>query len=137
MKKAKEFIINISLQKQNSQQIHFIYKIIKHRIVSLNWNNNSDFFSSLNSYDCTEATTISDEVRSTEILQPWQEIFSCNNNKLEILQAERTSKHFTDRNLNYSDWNLLQKIRVKPNKSNMSPKTALSFIKINHSHWFR
>ena len=49
-----------------------------------------------------EATTIPDEVRSTEILRPWQEIF-CSNNKLEMLQAERTPEHFTDRNLNYSD----------------------------------
>ena len=122
MKKAKEFIINISLQKQNSQQTHFIYKIIKDTIVSLYWNNNSAFINMLHSY--AEATTISDEVRSTEILRPWQEIFACNSNKLEILQAERTPEHFTDRNLNYNDWNPFQKNWGKPNKSNMSPKTA-------------
>ena len=115
MKKAKEFIINTLAPETK-------LKTNKDRIVSLYWNNDSAFFSRLHSY--AEATTISDEVRSTEIVQPWQEIFSCSNNKLEILQAERTPEHFTDRNLNYSDWNLLQKIRVKPNKSNMSPKTA-------------
>ena len=72
----------------------------------------------------TEATTIADEVRSTEILLPWKEIFSGYNNKLEILQTESTPGHFTVRNLNYSDWNLLQKIRVKSNRANMLPKTA-------------
>ena len=81
----------------------------------------------------TEATTMADKVRSTEILGPWQEIFSCNNNKLEILQTESTPGHFTVRNLNYSDWNLLQKIWVKPNKANMSPKTPQSFQNKPHA----
>ena len=69
--------------------------------------NNSALFSMLQSY--TEATTISDQLRLTEILWVRREIFSSNNNKLEILQAESTSEHFTVRNLKNSNWNLLQK----------------------------
>ena len=81
----------------------------------------------------TEASTIAGEVRSTEILRPWQEIFSCNNDKLETLQTESTPGHFTVRNWTTATETCCKRFESNQTKLICRPKRRKVF-KICHMH---